>query len=169
MVTAVSSGGALSPLFELAPTLHSGGLFFGATTAFSRGRPVRLVRNTSKRIVAYSTARLGYMFVANGGRGASFRLHVHLFTHAFFKALLVPGSGSVTMRCILAGIRNMGGLKDKIPLPHRDGDRHAGADVGLPLNRRYIFSKNATHLGPRSPRTIRWRSNVFLITVIAAD
>src|SRR3974377_427915 len=116
MVTAgVFMVARLSPLFELAPTAQAFVMFIGATTAFFAAT-VGLVQNDIKRIVAYSTcSQLGYMFVSLGGGGSSIGMF-HLFTHAFFKALLFLGSGSV----ILAmhheqDIRRMGGLKDRLP------------------------------------------------------
>src|SRR3979490_2254990 len=106
----------LSPLFELAPNAQAVVMFFGATTAFFAAT-VGLVQNDIKRIVAYSTcSQLGYMFVAMGAGAYSVGMF-HLFTHAFFKALLFLGSGSVIYAMHHEqDIRNMGGLKDKIPL-----------------------------------------------------
>ncbi|MBV9652592.1 MAG: NADH-quinone oxidoreductase subunit L, partial [Pseudonocardiales bacterium] len=84
----------LSPLFELAPDAQAVVMFFGATTAFFAAT-IGLVQNDIKRIVAYSTcSQLGYMFVAMGAGAYSVGIF-HLFTHAFFKALLFLGSGSV--------------------------------------------------------------------------
>src|SRR5271169_371660 len=116
MVTAgVFMVARLSPLFELAPNAQTFVTFIGATTAIFAAT-VGLVQNDIKRVIAYSTcSQLGYMFVAMGVGAYSVGMF-HLFTHAFFKALLFLGSGSV----ILAmhheqDIRNMGGLKDRIP------------------------------------------------------
>ena len=116
MVTAgVFMVARLSPLFELAPTAAAFVTFIGATTAIFAAT-VGLVQNDIKRIIAYSTcSQLGYMFVAMGVGAYSVGMF-HLFTHAFFKALLFLGSGSV----ILAmhheqDIRKMGGLWRKIP------------------------------------------------------
>ena len=82
--------------------------FFAAT--------IGLVQNDIKRIVAYSTcSQLGYMFVAMGAGAYSVGMF-HLFTHAFFKALLFLGSGSVIYAMHHEqDIRNMGGLWRKIP------------------------------------------------------
>jgi NADH-quinone oxidoreductase subunit L len=95
MVTAgVFMVARLSPLFELAPNAQAVVMFFGATTAFFAAT-IGLVQNDIKRIVAYSTcSQLGYMFVAMGAGAYSVGMF-HLFTHAFFKALLFLGSGSV--------------------------------------------------------------------------
>src|SRR6185503_6412088 len=95
MVTAgVFMVARLSPLFELAPTALAVVVLVGAVTAFFAAT-VGLVQNDIKRVVAYSTcSQLGYMFVALGV-GAYPVAIFHLFTHAFFKALLFLGSGSV--------------------------------------------------------------------------
>ena len=129
MVTAgVFMVARLSPLFELAPNAQTFVTFIGATTAFFAAT-IGLVQNDIKRIVAYSTcSQLGYMFVAMGVGAYSVGMF-HLFTHAFFKALLFLGSGSV----ILAmhheqDIRHMGGLQGQDPVHLLDhGDRHARA------------------------------------------
>src|SRR5467141_3443289 len=119
MVTAgVFMVARLSPLFELAPTAQAVVMFFGATTAFFAAT-VGLVQNDIKRIVAYSTcSQLGYMFVAMGVGAYSVGMY-HLFTHAFFKALLFLGSGSViTAMHHEQDIRHMGGLRAKIPFTY---------------------------------------------------
>jgi len=116
MVTAgVFMVARLSPLFELAPDAQAVVMFFGATTAFFAAT-VGLVQNDIKRIVAYSTcSQLGYMFVAMGAGAYSVGMF-HLFTHAFFKALLFLGSGSVIYAMHHEqDIRNMGGLWRRIP------------------------------------------------------
>ena len=116
MVTAgVFMVARLSPLFELAPNAQAVVMFFGATTAFFAAT-VGLVQNDIKRIVAYSTcSQLGYMFVAMGAGAYSVGMF-HLFMHAFFKALLFLGSGSVIYAMHHEqDIRNMGGLWRKIP------------------------------------------------------
>ncbi|MGJ4997405.1 NADH-quinone oxidoreductase subunit L [Bradyrhizobium sp. HKCCYLS3077] len=116
MVTAgVFMVARLSPLFELAPNAQAVVMFFGATTAFFAAT-VGLVQNDIKRIVAYSTcSQLGYMFVAMGAGAYSVGMF-HLFTHAFFKALLFLGAGSVIYAMHHEqDIRNMGGLWKKIP------------------------------------------------------
>jgi NADH-quinone oxidoreductase subunit L len=116
MVTAgVFMVARLSPLYELAPNAQAVVIFFGATTAFFAAT-VGLVQNDIKRIVAYSTcSQLGYMFVAMGAGAYSVGMF-HLFTHAFFKALLFLGSGSVIYAMHHEqDIRHMGGLWRKIP------------------------------------------------------
>ena len=99
-----------SPLFEMSPSILSFITIIGASTAFFAAT-VALVQNDIKRIVAYSTcSQLGYMFVALGS-GAYQIAIFHLFTHAFFKALLFLGSGSVIHAVSdEQDIRKMGGL-----------------------------------------------------------
>ena len=116
MVTAgVFMVARLSFLFDLSPTALSFVLFIGGTTAFFAAT-VGLVQNDIKRVIAYSTcSQLGYMFVAEGV-GAYGAGIFHLFTHAFFKALLFLGAGSViTAMHHEQDMRRMGGLKDEIP------------------------------------------------------
>ena len=106
----------MSPIFEFAPYAKSFVVIIGASTAFFAAT-VGLVQNDIKRVIAYSTcSQLGYMFVA-AGVGVYSAAMFHLFTHAFFKALLFLGSGSViTAMHHEQDMRNYGGLRDKIPL-----------------------------------------------------
>jgi NADH-quinone oxidoreductase subunit L len=116
MVTAgVFMVARLSPLFEFAPTALSVVTVVGATTAFFAAT-VGLVQNDIKRVVAYSTcSQLGYMFVGLGVGGYGLGIF-HLFTHAFFKALLFLGAGSViTAMHHEQDMRNMGGLRKELP------------------------------------------------------
>jgi NADH-quinone oxidoreductase subunit L len=143
MVTAgVFMVARLSPLFELAPNAQAFVMFIGATTAFFAAT-IGLVQNDIKRIVAYSTcSQLGYMFVAMGAGAYSVGMF-HLFTHAFFKALLFLGSGSVIYAMHHEqDIRNMGGLKDKIPYTYIVMVIGTLALTGFPLTAGY-FSKDA--------------------------
>ncbi|MDX8532240.1 NADH-quinone oxidoreductase subunit L [Mesorhizobium sp. VK25A] len=105
----------LSPLFELSHTALTVVTFIGAFTAFFAAT-VGLVQNDIKRVIAYSTcSQLGYMFVALGV-GAYGAAIFHLFTHAFFKALLFLGSGSVIHAVSdEQDMRKMGGLRQLIP------------------------------------------------------
>ena len=115
MVTAgVFMVARLSPLFELAPVALHVVTAVGAITAFFAAT-VGLVQNDIKRVIAYSTcSQLGYMFVACG-IGAYSAGIFHLFTHAFFKALLFLGAGSVIHAMHHEqDMRNMGGLQNKI-------------------------------------------------------
>jgi hypothetical protein len=102
--------------------------FIGAITAFFAAT-VGLVQNDIKRVIAYSTcSQLGYMFVALG-LGAYGAGIFHLFTHAFFKALLFLGAGSVIHAMSdEQDMRNMGGLAPHPGHLGDDADRHAGAD-----------------------------------------
>src|SRR5579872_2996226 len=143
MVTAgVFMVARLSPLFELAPSAQAFVMFIGGTTAFFAAT-VGLVQNDIKRIVAYSTcSQLGYMFVAMGAGAYSVGMF-HLFTHAFFKALLFLGSGSVIYAMHHEqDIRNMGGLKDRIPFTYLVMVIGTLALTGFPLTAGY-FSKDA--------------------------
>jgi NADH-quinone oxidoreductase subunit L len=105
----------LSPMFEFAPTALAVVTVVGATTAIFAAT-IGLVQNDIKRVIAYSTcSQLGYMFFAAGvsAYGAAM---FHLVTHAFFKALLFLGSGSVIHA--MSGeqdMRKMGGLYRLIP------------------------------------------------------
>jgi NADH-quinone oxidoreductase subunit L len=117
MVTAgVFMVARLSPLFEQAPVALSFVTIIGATTAIFAAT-VGLVQNDIKRVVAYSTcSQLGYMFVGLGVGGYSLGIF-HLFTHAFFKALLFLGAGSVIHAMHHEqDMRNMGGLWKRIPI-----------------------------------------------------
>ncbi len=104
-----------SPMYELSATAREFVTFIGATTAFFAAS-VGLFQNDIKRVIAYSTcSQLGYMFVAAGVSaygGAMF----HLFTHAFFKALLFLSAGSVIHAMHHEqDMRRMGGLYKQIP------------------------------------------------------
>jgi NADH-quinone oxidoreductase subunit L len=143
MVTAgVFMVARLSPLFELAPNAQAFVMFIGATTAFFAAT-IGLVQNDIKRIVAYSTcSQLGYMFVAMGAGAYSVGIF-HLFTHAFFKALLFLGSGSVIYAMHHEqDIRNMGGLWRKIPYTFAVMCIGTLSLTGFPLFAGY-FSKDA--------------------------
>ena len=106
----------MSPLYEYAPQATAFITVLGATTAFFAAT-VGLVQNDIKRVIAYSTcSQLGYMFVA-AGVGVYSVAMFHLFTHAFFKAMLFLGAGSViTATHHEQDMRNYGGLRKKIPL-----------------------------------------------------
>jgi NADH-quinone oxidoreductase subunit L len=107
-----------SALFQLTPQTSGVVAFIGALTAILAAS-IALVQNDIKRVLAYSTvSQLGYMFLA-AGVGAYWVAVFHLFTHAFFKALLFLCSGSVIHA--MSGeqdMRFMGGLKDKIKITH---------------------------------------------------
>jgi NADH-quinone oxidoreductase subunit L len=167
MVTAgVFMVARLSPLFELAPTAQGFVMLIGATTAFFAAT-IGLVQNDIKRIVAYSTcSQLGYMFVAMGAGAYSVGMF-HLFTHAFFKALLFLGSGSVIYAMHHEqDIRNMGGLWRKIPYTCAVMFIGTLALTGFPLFAGY-FSKDAiieSAYASHNP----FATYAYLATVIAA-
>ena len=106
----------MSPLFELSQTALNFVLFIGATTAFFTGL-IGIVQNDIKRVVAYSTlSQLGYMTVALGVSAYSAAMF-HLMTHAFFKALLFLGAGSVIIALHHEqDMRKMGGLRKYMPI-----------------------------------------------------
>jgi NADH-quinone oxidoreductase subunit L len=108
----------MSPLFELSETALNFILFIGATTAFWTGL-IGMVQNDIKRVVAYSTlSQLGYMTVALGVSAYSAAVF-HLMTHAFFKALLFLGAGSVIIGMHHEqDMRKMGGLRKYMPITH---------------------------------------------------
>ncbi|AUC55119.1 NADH-quinone oxidoreductase subunit L [Sagittula sp. P11] len=105
----------MSPLMEYAPHAMAFVTFLGASTAFFAAT-VGLVQNDIKRVIAYSTcSQLGYMFVA-AGVGVYSVAMFHLFTHAFFKAMLFLGAGSVIHGMHHEqDMRNYGGLRKKLP------------------------------------------------------
>ena len=105
----------MSPLYEFAPAAKDMIVVLGASTAFFAAT-VGLVQNDIKRVIAYSTcSQLGYMFVAAGSGVYSVAMF-HLFTHAFFKAMLFLGAGSViTAMHHEQDMRNYGGLRKKVP------------------------------------------------------
>jgi len=106
----------MSPLFELSTTALSFVLVIGAITALFMGF-LGIIQNDIKRVVAYSTlSQLGYMTVALGASAYSVAIF-HLMTHAFFKALLFLGAGSVIIGMHHdQDIRNMGGLRKYMPI-----------------------------------------------------
>ena len=105
----------MSPVMEFAPNAMMFVTFLGASTAFFAAT-VGLVQNDIKRVIAYSTcSQLGYMFVA-AGVGVYSVAMFHLFTHAFFKAMLFLGAGSVIHGMHHEqDMRNYGGLRRKMP------------------------------------------------------
>jgi NADH-quinone oxidoreductase subunit L len=105
----------MSPIIEYAPTAGAFIVIIGALSAFVAAT-IGLVQNDIKRVIAYSTmSQLGYMFVA-AGVGVYSVAMFHLFTHAFFKAMLFLGAGSVIHAMHHEqDMRNYGGLRKKIP------------------------------------------------------
>jgi NADH-quinone oxidoreductase subunit L len=106
----------MSPLFELSDTALSFVLVIGAITALFMGF-LGIIQNDIKRVVAYSTlSQLGYMTVALGASAYNVAVF-HLMTHAFFKALLFLGAGSVIIGMHHdQDMRNMGGLSKYMPI-----------------------------------------------------
>ena len=119
-------------LFVLAPTSMKTVAIVGALTAIFAAS-IGLVQNDIKRVLAYSTvSQLGYMFLALGV-GAFAAGVFHVFTHAFFKALLFLGSGSVIHA--MSGeqdMRNMGSLHNRIPITFRTMAIATLAIAGIP-------------------------------------
>ncbi|MFG6559929.1 NADH-quinone oxidoreductase subunit L [Sulfitobacter sp. 1A15299] len=105
----------MSPVMEFAPEAMAFVTVIGATTAFVAAT-IGLVQTDIKRVIAYSTmSQLGYMFVA-AGVGMYSAAMFHLFTHAFFKAMLFLGAGSVIHAMHHEqDMTNYGGLRKKIP------------------------------------------------------
>ncbi|WP_426174725.1 NADH-quinone oxidoreductase subunit L [Massilia sp. TWR1-2-2] len=106
----------MSPLFELSDTALTFVMVIGTITALFMGF-LGIIQNDIKRVVAYSTlSQLGYMTVALGASAYSVAVF-HLMTHAFFKALLFLGAGSVIIGMHHdQDIRNMGGLRKYMPI-----------------------------------------------------
>jgi NADH-quinone oxidoreductase subunit L len=129
----------MSPIFEYAPNALAFVTFIGGTTAIFAAT-VGLVQNDIKRVIAYSTcSQLGYMFVALGVGAYSVGIF-HLFTHAFFKALLFLGAGSVIHAVSdEQDMRRMGGLWKHIPVHLCDDDHRHDSAHRLPLYGRLLL------------------------------
>jgi NADH-quinone oxidoreductase subunit L len=132
----------MSPVFEYSQVALTVVTVIGATTAFFAAT-IGLVQNDIKRVIAYSTcSQLGYMFAALGV-GAYEAAMFHLFTHAFFKALLFLGSGSVIHAMSdEQDMRKMGGLARLIPVTYVMMLIGTLALTGFPFTAGY-FSKDA--------------------------
>jgi len=173
MVTAgVFMVARLSPIFELSSTALMVVTLIGAITAFFAAT-VGLVQNDIKRVIAYSTcSQLGYMFVAlgSGFYGAAV---FHLFTHAFFKALLFLGAGSVIHAVSdEQDMRKMGGLRTLIPQTYwmMVIGTLALTGVGIPgtlIGMAGFFSKDAIIEGAFATHTSIGQF-AFVLLVIAA-
>jgi len=152
----------MSPIFALTPTAMAWVAVIGALTAFFAAT-IALAQTDLKRILAYSTiSQLGYMFLGVG-TGAYVAGIFHLYTHAFFKALLFLGAGSV-MHALHGelDIRKMGGLKDKLPTTYWTFLVGAAALAGFPLLSGF-FSKDEILLAAWQRSPILW-----LIGIITA-
>jgi NADH-quinone oxidoreductase subunit L len=123
----------MSPLFELSDTALNFVMVIGAITALFMGF-LGIIQNDIKRVVAYSTlSQLGYMTVALGASAYSVAVF-HLMTHAFFKALLFLGAGSVIIGMHHdQDIRNMGGLRKYMPITWITSLLGSLALIGTPL------------------------------------
>jgi NADH-quinone oxidoreductase subunit L len=162
----------LSPIFELSHTALLVVTFIGAITAFFAAT-VGLVQNDIKRVIAYSTcSQLGYMFVAIG-TGFYAAAIFHLFTHAFFKALLFLGSGSVIHAVSdEQDMRRMGGLRRLIPRTYwmMVIGTIALTGVGIPatmIGTAGFFSKDAIVEGAFAAHNA-FAGPAFVLLVIAA-
>ncbi len=167
MVTAgVFMVARLSPLFELAPVALQVVTAVGAITAFFAAT-VGVAQNDIKRVIAYSTcSQLGYMFVAMGV-GAYSAGMFHLFTHAFFKALLFLGAGSVIHALHdEQDLRNMGGLRKGIPVTFIMMVIGTLALTGFPFTSGY-FSKDMI-IEVAHARHTEVAEYAFILLVIAA-
>jgi NADH-quinone oxidoreductase subunit L len=167
MVTAgVFMVARMSPVFEYAPAALTAVTVIGAITAFFAAT-IGLVQNDIKRVIAYSTcSQLGYMFVGLGV-GAYSAGVFHLFTHAFFKALLFLGAGSVIHAMHHEqDMRNMGALRRYIPITMAMMAIGTLALTGFPFTAGY-YSKDAI-IEAAYARHSGAGSFAFLATVVAA-
>jgi NADH-quinone oxidoreductase subunit L len=157
MVTAgVYMIGRNAALFSHTPLTLMVVAVIGTATALMAGT-IGLVQNDIKRVLAYSTvSQLGYMFLAMGV-GAYASGIFHLYTHAFFKALLFLGSGAVIHA--LAGeqdLRRMGGLKDQLPVTYWTFLIGALAIAGVPLLSGFFSKDEILFHTYASGHTILW-------------
>ncbi len=157
MVTAgVYMIGRNAVLFSHAPMTMEVVAVIGCATALFAGT-IGLVQNDIKRVLAYSTvSQLGYMFLAMGVGAFSAGIF-HLYTHAFFKALLFLGSGAVIHA--LAGeqdLRNMGGLKKDLPVTYWTFVIGALAIAGVPLLSGFFSKDEILYETFRSGHTLLW-------------
>ena len=128
----------MSPLFELSETALSFVLVIGAITCFFMAL-IATIQYDIKRVVAYSTlSQLGYMTMALGASAYSAAIF-HLFTHAFFKAVLFLGAGSVIIALHHEqDMRKMGGLAKYMPVTY--ATMLIGAFANAPINTvRYVI------------------------------
>lgn len=132
----------MSPLYELAPHAKTFIIIIGASTAFFAGT-IAITQNDIKRVIAYSTcSQLGYMFLA-AGLGAYNIAIFHLLTHAFFKALLFLGAGSIIHAMSdEQDMRRMGGIWRGIPVTYVVMWIGSLALAGIPFFAGY-YSKDA--------------------------
>ncbi|KIC62216.1 NADH-quinone oxidoreductase subunit L [Chryseobacterium taiwanense] len=153
-------------LFTLAPTVQGGILFIGFLTAALAGF-YALRQNDIKKVLAYSTvSQLGFMFIALG-LGAYTTAMFHVMTHAFFKALLFLGAGSVIHAMSNEqDMRFMGGLKKYIPITHATFLIGTLAISGFPLLSGMI-SKDEILVAAFAKNPIYWVM-LFILAAITA-
>ncbi len=151
----------MSPLFEMSDAALSFVLIIGATTALFTGL-IGVVQNDIKRVVAYSTlSQLGYMTVALGVSAYAGGVY-HLMTHAFFKALLFLGAGSVIIAMHHEqDMRYMGGLQE-IHADHVDHDVDRLARARRRAGLRGILLEGRDHRGRWRIAPLRFGLRVFL-------
>ena len=169
MVTAgVYMIGRNAVLFSHAPATMLTVAIIGALTALMAGT-IGLVQNDIKRVLAYSTvSQLGYMFLAMGVGAFSAGIF-HLYTHAFFKALLFLGSGAVIHA--LAGeqdMRRMGGLRKDLPITYWTFLIASLAISGVPLLSGFFSKDEILYRTYASGHTVLWVVGLFtsLLTAI---
>ena len=166
----------LSPVFVMSPVAMSVIAIIGASTALLAAT-IALVQNQMKKILAYSTvSQLGFMFAAVGV-GAFSGGFFHVFTHAFFKACLFLGAGSVMHAVHAHGdadIRELGGMKKFMPRTRMTFLISCLAIAGFPLTSGF-FSKDDILLGAAFVGTGAWADYpswvgwlVLVMLVIAA-
>jgi NADH-quinone oxidoreductase subunit L len=159
-----------APIYAMTPTAMGWVAVIGVLTAFIAAT-IALAQTDLKRIMAYSTvSQLGFMFLGVGA-GAYSAAIFHLFTHAFFKALLFLGAGSV-MHALHGelDVRKMGGLKDKLPTTYKTFVVGAAALAGFPLLSGF-FSKDEILLGAWQRSPLLWLVGIvtaFLTATYAA-
>jgi NADH-quinone oxidoreductase subunit L len=153
----------MSPLFELSDAALSFVMLIGAFTALAMGL-IGIVQNDIKRVVAYSTlSQLGYMTVALGVSAYSAAIF-HLMTHAFFKALLFLGAGSVIIALHHAqDMRHMGGLRRYMPITWLTAWLGTLALIGFPFFAGF-YSKDA--IIEAVALSHRWGSGVAYMAVL---
>ena len=153
----------MSPLFEMSDVALSFVMLIGAFTAFFMGL-IGIVQNDIKRVIAYSTlSQLGYMTVALGVSAYSAAIF-HLMTHAFFKALLFLGAGSVIIAMHhKQDMQEMGGLKKYMPITFITAWIGTLALTGFPGLSGY-FSKDAIIVA--TGLSDRWGSSVAYLAVL---
>lgn len=160
----------MSPLFELSDTALNFILVIGSITALFMGF-LGIIQNDIKRVVAYSTlSQLGYMTIALGASAYSVAVF-HLMTHAFFKALLFLGAGSVIMGMHHdQDIRNMGGLRKYMPITWITSLLGSLALIGTPFFSGF-YSKDsiieALHASTLSAAPIAYAAAVIGVFVTA--